>query len=74
MPGGGIRTHDLSRLAAAGIRLRPRGYWDRLFQVTPRRKYFREICDHLAEYPETPVGTNRFVRRYIFAGFNFRGM
>ena len=25
----GIRTHDLSRLAAADLRLRPRGYWGR---------------------------------------------
>ena len=27
---GGIRTHNLSRRAAADLRLRPRGYWDRL--------------------------------------------
>ena len=27
---GGIRTHDLSRRAAADLRLRPRGYWHRL--------------------------------------------
>ena len=26
---GGNRTHDLSRRAAADLRLRPRGYWDR---------------------------------------------
>ena len=26
---GGIRTHDLSRRAAAGLHLRPRGHWDR---------------------------------------------
>jgi len=26
---GGIRAHDLSRLAAADLRLRPRGCWDR---------------------------------------------
>ena len=25
---GGIRTHDLSRRAAADLRLRPRGHWD----------------------------------------------
>ena len=25
---GGIRTHDLSKRAAADLRLRPRGYWD----------------------------------------------
>jgi len=29
MPFSGIRTHNLSRRAAAGLRLRPRGYWDR---------------------------------------------
>jgi len=29
MPPGGIRTHDLSRRAAADQRLRPRGHWDR---------------------------------------------
>ena len=27
---GGIRTHDRSRRAALDLRLRPRGYWDRL--------------------------------------------
>jgi len=26
---GGIRTYDLSRRAAADLRLRPRGHWDR---------------------------------------------
>jgi len=30
MPTGGIRTHILSRRAAADPRLRPRGHWDRL--------------------------------------------
>ena len=29
MPPGGIRTRDLSRLGAAELRIRPRGYWDR---------------------------------------------
>jgi len=29
MPPGGIRTHDLSRRAAADLRLRLRGHWDR---------------------------------------------
>jgi len=29
IPPGGIRTHNLSRRAAANLRLRPRGYWDR---------------------------------------------
>jgi len=27
---GGIRTHDISRRTAVDLRLRPRGYWDRL--------------------------------------------
>ena len=31
IPPAGIRTHDLSRRAAADLRLRPRGHWDRLF-------------------------------------------
>ena len=30
---GGIRTHDLSRRAAADLRLRPRGCWDRHINV-----------------------------------------
>ena len=29
-PPGGIRTHNLSRRAAADLRFRPRGHWDRL--------------------------------------------
>jgi len=29
MAPGGIRTHNLSRRAAADLRLRPHGYWDR---------------------------------------------
>ena len=33
MPPGGIRTHDLSRRAAADLRLRPRGHWDRQFSI-----------------------------------------
>jgi hypothetical protein len=31
---GGIGTHNLSRRAAADLRLRPRGYWDRLSVTT----------------------------------------
>ena len=34
---GGIRTHNLSKRAAADLRLRPRGHWDR------HRKVFRYI-------------------------------
>ena len=29
MPPGGIRTHNPSKRAAADLRLRPRGHWDR---------------------------------------------
>ena len=35
---GGFRTHDLSRRAAADLRLRPRGHWDRHHVVITTRK------------------------------------
>jgi hypothetical protein len=35
---GGIRTHDHSGRASADLRLRPRGYWDRL------KKYTSLVC------------------------------
>ena len=35
---GGIRTHDLSRRAAADLRLRLRGYWDQLVYHTKEFK------------------------------------
>ena len=35
---GRIRTHDLSRPAAADLRLRPRGYWDRHTYILLTRK------------------------------------
>jgi len=35
----GIRTHNLSTRAAADLRLRPRGCWDRLFQDSKIGKY-----------------------------------
>ena len=44
---GGIRTHILSRRAAADLRLRPRGHWDRHFKglrVQPSR---RELKNYL---------------------------
>jgi len=34
MPPDGIQTHDLSRRAAADLRLRPCGQWDRPFYIT----------------------------------------
>ena len=30
---GGIRTYDLSRRAAADLRLRPRGFWDQQYSI-----------------------------------------
>jgi len=35
---GGIQTHDLSRRAAADLRLRPRGHWDRHTTKLPTSK------------------------------------
>ena len=42
---GGIRTHNLSRRAAAHLRLRPRGHWDRHMinstpGMNPRKLFF----------------------------------
>ena len=34
---GGIRTHNLSRRAAADLRLRPRGHWDRHINISYSR-------------------------------------
>jgi hypothetical protein len=43
-PPGEIRTHNLSRRAAADLRLRPRGHWDRpsiVIRAIKLRKMFR---------------------------------
>ena len=36
---GGIRTHNLSRRAAVDLRLRPRSYWGRLWDLYKTHKY-----------------------------------
>jgi hypothetical protein len=41
-------------------------YCPKRFQVIPQRKYFREMCDRLLKYPETPVGTSHFVRPFFY--------
>ena len=42
MPPGGIRTHCLSRRAAADLRLRARGHWDRhLFGLVTLNKFIK---------------------------------
>ena len=59
---GGIRTHELSRQAAANLRLRPRGHWDRRFIYVPRlkciyydtahmycKRNFSNLCSHVHE-------------------------
>jgi len=38
-----IRTHDLSKRAAADLLLRPRGYWDRLPKHGVEGKYMVKI-------------------------------
>ena len=35
---GGIRTHDRNMRAAVDLRLRQRGYWDRLTEAIGRKK------------------------------------
>jgi hypothetical protein len=40
---GGIRTHNLSRRAAADLRLRPRGHWDR--PSLHYKKQVKELAD-----------------------------
>ena len=42
---GGIRTHDLSRRAARNLRLRPRGYWDRLLHTYIYSLYISVKCN-----------------------------
>ena len=37
---GGIQTHDLSRRAAADLRLRPRGHWDRHVEGLCMRNWY----------------------------------
>ena len=55
MPWMGIRTHDLSRRAAADLRLRPRGYWDRLLiniAVPNTHNLAKTITDKQNKYQE----------------------
>ena len=48
MPPGGIRIHDLSRRAAADLRLRPRGHWDRPNITSRNAKCGEDEMNHLA--------------------------
>ena len=63
MPPGGIRTHNSSRRAAADVRLRPRGYWDRLLlKIT----VINSFCDWLQSDFEShsTTGKNTFPTNY----------
>ena len=44
---GGVRTHDLSRRAAADLHLRPRGHWD---WHTVRTHSFYTVCTYSITY------------------------
>jgi len=44
MPPGGIQTHNMSWRAATGLRLRPRGHWDRLQHEMIRTCLFVQLC------------------------------
>ena len=47
MPPGGIRTHSLSRRAAADLRLRPRGHWDRqMTNISELNTKLIDLCVH----------------------------
>ena len=46
----GIRTHNLSRRAAVDLRLRSRGYWDRLI-----REYFLKYCLSLSNRSSSQI-------------------
>ena len=43
---GGIRTHNLSRRAAADLRLRPRGHWDRHIYIYIYIYIYTHTCTH----------------------------
>jgi len=45
---GGIRTHDLSRRAAADLRIRPRGHWDRHINTLALLKFGVSWCSQVA--------------------------
>ena len=59
---GGIRTHDLSKRAAADLRLRPRGHWDR-----PNREVNVEIIDINTALTAASI-VNIWIRQLIVVG------
>ena len=57
---GGIRTHDLGRRAAADLRLRPRGHWDRQILYTLRFLTLATPAPHVSSCID---GTHRAGRK-----------
>ena len=58
---GGIRTHNLSRRAAADLRLRPRGHWDR------HSTYFTfNYSLVILPFDDTQANTSPWLTRYLF--------
>jgi len=55
MPPGGIRTNDLSKRAAADLRLRPRGYWDRPTSNSAEVKETVKVYLYCSPGPSPPV-------------------
>ena len=65
---GGNRTHDLSRRAAADLRLRPHGHWDRLIgslTSTYLLKYTLAAC---FGYVKLSLGSVQYIRTQITTG------
>ena len=61
---GGIRTHDLGRRAAAELRLRPRGYWDRQVKYYIVKLFIVE-CSRLIEIKNYRF-LKMFTRTFLF--------
>ena len=66
MPPGGILNHNLSRRAAADLRLRPRGHWDRLIQyLFPPKNMYTNFLD----FQQTSA---HYITNYVGLLFNFQ--
>ena len=63
----GIRTHNFSRRAAADLRLRPGGHWDRLYALIVEIKKLIENVDPKprSEHLETPCTVARIISKWI---------
>ena len=81
MPPGGIRTHNLSRRAAADLRLWPRGYWDWHYYLLKNKiPILSPICrlldsvargsPHHSPHPGYTPGVNTFTAIVDLSRFN----